>query len=77
MNTCERLLHIFALVFGREVGTDLTREDPDWDSVRHIEILTAVMEEFEVQFEADEIGGLTSFAAILAAVERQLAARGG
>lgn len=77
MNPRGRLLHIFALVFGREVGADLTREDPDWDSVRHIEILTAVMEEFEVQFGADEIGGLTSFAAILAEVERQLAARGG
>lgn len=71
MTVHERLQEIFDLTFGQKVSPDLTRDDPRWDSIRHIEILTAVIEEFGVQLTADEVAELNSFAAIEAFLEHR------
>jgi acyl carrier protein len=36
----------------------------EWDSVRHLQLMLALEEEFSVQFEADELVGLRSLALI-------------
>ena len=34
------------------------RDIPDWDSLRHIELLVAVEQEFRVRFNTGEVAGL-------------------
>lgn len=41
-----------------------------WTSTAHLELLLALEREFDVMFDAEEIGGLASTAAILAALAR-------
>jgi acyl carrier protein len=36
----------------------------EWDSVRHLQLMLALEEEFNVQFETDELVSLRSFALI-------------
>jgi len=49
-------------------------EVPEWDSLSHVEIIYAVEESLGVTFSEDEMAGLDGSAAIVAAVERNLAA---
>jgi acyl carrier protein len=39
-----------------------------WDSFAHLELIMAIEGEFEVSLSADEIAGMTSFAAIRTAL---------
>jgi acyl carrier protein len=41
-----------------------------WNSLKHIEIVFQIEEEFEVQFEEDDIAELLDVASIVAAVDR-------
>jgi acyl carrier protein len=43
---------------------------PTWDSVRHLTLITAIEERFDIAFEADEIMELTSVAAIIGALRK-------
>lgn len=45
-------------------------EDPGWNSLKHIEIVFQIEEEFEVQFEEAEIAELFDVKSIVAAVDR-------
>lgn len=45
-------------------------EDADWNSLKHIEIVFQVEEEFQVQFEEDDIAELFDVKSIVAAVHR-------
>jgi acyl carrier protein len=49
-------------------------EVPDWDSLSHVEIIYAVEESLGVTFSEEQMAGLDGSAAIVAAVERNLAA---
>ncbi len=49
-------------------------EVPEWDSLSHVEIIYAVEESLDVTFTEEEMAGLDSSAAIVAAVERSRAA---
>jgi acyl carrier protein len=40
----------------------------DWDSLRHMNLVLALEEEFEIQFGDDEVGELLSFRAICDAI---------
>jgi acyl carrier protein len=69
-------------VFARTLSLALDRVHPElkpgdvkrWDSVGHVTLVVAIEQEFSIQFEAEEIMEFTSFQAILAALERRLAA---
>ncbi|MGY1805635.1 acyl carrier protein [Blastococcus sp. SYSU D00922] len=53
----------------------LNRADvPEWDSLSHVEIIYAVEEDTGVMFAEHELASLDSSTAIVAAVERHLAA---
>ncbi len=66
MNSTEskqRLSEVFAVVFGRPISTEARRQDvPEWDSLKHMQLVFAVEEQFNVQFSEEEIAGLDSVA---------------
>ncbi len=68
MSVGERLGTVLAAVFrlpdGLPVGECSSQTVPDWDSVGHIKLIMALEEEFEVQFDPDDIGDLSSYAVI-------------
>lgn len=45
-------------------------EQEEWNSLKHIEIVFQIEEEFEVQFEEDDIADLFDVKSIVAAVDR-------
>ena len=63
-----RIEDLVARVLG--VAPELVRDDlefrsvPEWDSLRHIDLMLALESEFDTQLEADEIVELTSVRAI-------------
>ena len=68
MNNRDRLRKLLAEVLRvpEEVVTDaMTLLDTEsWDSFTHLELIMAIESEFEVSLSADDIAGMTSFAAI-------------
>lgn len=48
--------------------------EPGWDSIRHLELVFALEDAFEVRFDASELAGLDSLEGILTALERHLEA---
>ncbi len=45
-----------------------------WDSVRHMNVVLAVENDFDIEFGDDELPALTSLPALVAAIERHVAA---
>ena len=57
----EELSAILKAILGKDVTAETNREnEPAWDSLKHMQIVFAVEEQFEVQFEEEEIAELTS-----------------
>lgn len=57
----EELSAILKAILGKDVTAETSREnEPAWDSLKHMQIVFAVEEQFEVQFEEEEIAELTS-----------------
>lgn len=59
-----RLREVMASVFGIDpasIAPDASSAlIAEWDSVRHLQLMLALEEEFQIQFEADELVGLRS-----------------
>jgi acyl carrier protein len=72
-NTQERLTQCFANVLPDLPVADISGASAEslaaWDSVAHITLLSAISEEFGVEFEVEDYEELTSYAAILAYLE--------
>jgi acyl carrier protein len=69
-----RVRKTLALVLGVEPGAAVSRTDePRWDSLKHVEIVFALEDAFDVRFDEDELATLDSAQALVAAVERRLA----
>jgi acyl carrier protein len=64
--TVARVLHISP----EEAFSARRGEHDGWNSLQHIEIVFQVEEEFEVQFEEEEIAELFDVDSIVAAVDR-------
>ena len=68
MNNCDQLRKLLAEVLGisEELVTDaMTLLNTEaWDSFAHLELIVAIESEFGVSLSADDIAGMTSFAAI-------------
>ncbi len=73
----ERLAACFAGVFPDiqpdEVPRASTASLAAWDSVAHVTLLSAVSEEFGVEFEMEDYEDLVSYALILDCLEGKLA----
>jgi acyl carrier protein len=69
----ETVRETLEVVLGRTIGRDdpfLRDEQPDWDSLKHIELVFALEDALGVRFEADEVGELTDVASIVELAER-------
>ena len=64
----ERLQDVFRAVFGSDLAPLKEEDSPatvkGWDSLNHVHLMLALESEFGVQFDADEIAGLTAVGAI-------------
>lgn len=64
----QRVRHVMGAVFGIAVstlGADASSATvAEWDSVRHLQLMLALEEEFHLQFEMDELVSLRSLALI-------------
>ena len=68
---------VLAAVLARPIAPNdpVERVDiPDWDSLKHVEVVFALEGALGVRFDAGEIGYLSNVEAIAAAVERHRAA---
>lgn len=55
------------------ISAETTIEDiEDWDSVAHIQLIFELEEMFDIQFDVDEIPGMTSIQAIIEQVEKSI-----
>lgn len=73
MSVDERLRQVFSDVFGLDgdAAREASAQTVDgWDSIAHVRLVMALEGEFDVQFEAEEIPELVSFATIRARVGR-------
>ena len=69
MNNIEpRLVRCFTAVFPSIQGPQITSASTEtvegWDSVATATLVTAIEEEFSIEFDTESLSGLTSFAAI-------------
>ena len=72
MLTDERVRRLLALILNVDIpaGQDFHRDgEPKWDSLKHIEIIFALEDEFGIQFNEECLVSLVSVRAIVAAVE--------
>lgn len=63
----EKFLRIFSLVFGKEIHENhdfSMKNNPEWTSLKHIEIILSIEEEFGIAFEPQDIPKLTSLKAL-------------
>lgn len=52
----------FRLALGHEVARGATRaSEPDWDSLKHMQLIFLMEEKFGMQFSEEEIASLASF----------------
>ncbi len=68
----EEIYQVFSNAFGREIeiGTDISRSDtPEWNSLRHMEIMFSLEEVFDTQFTEEELTNLSSINLILKRLE--------
>lgn len=63
----ERVLCVLASILKRDLAsdTDATRENTEgWDSLKHVELIFAIEDEFAMEFSEEELGGLDSVSRI-------------
>jgi acyl carrier protein len=80
MSNRERLRRVFREAFeldsgaGTEFAVDVEktayRATPEWDSVRHMQLVAAIEIEFDVMLETDDILNMSSFAKAMEILER-------
>lgn len=66
----DKVLDALRVVLKTEVNADTSvHNTPQWDSLRHIEVIFAVEDATGVQFDEAELGELNSVERIVAAVQ--------
>jgi len=72
-NTQIVVQRIMALIFEVESNliSETTSQDntAEWDSIRHLDLITALEEEFEIEFSIEDIANLVNFGIVVAAIE--------
>jgi hypothetical protein len=70
----DRLKEAFLVALGLPAGYDVTgleyRSIPEWDSLAHLNLVTAVETTFDVMFDIDDVLGLRSFSACVDILKR-------
>ena len=72
-----RVSQCFLSVFPNLTDADLPRASqaglPQWDSVAHVTLLSAISEEFQIELDDESFEALTSYPLVLDFVESQVA----
>jgi acyl carrier protein len=71
-----RIASVLSAVLSRPIalgGPALFSDDPDWDSLRHVELVFALEDAFRIRFDENEIPTLLSLETIAASVIRHMA----
>ena len=69
------VLAVLAAILKIEASVDSTRKNtPQWDSLKHIEVIFSVEDEMGVLFSEEEMAGLDSVAGIIETVLQHHAA---
>ena len=72
----EEIKNIMATVFKintREITNESNPSSIDkWDSLKHIDLIIALEEEFEIKLDEDEIASMVSFSIICATIRAHL-----
>ena len=66
------LLEVFSIVFNKTFKENeiiSKQTERDWESLKHIELIMAIEEQFEITFNPEEISELDSFDKILEKIE--------
>ena len=66
-----RVAKVLEIILRQEISTDsdFTRKDSDaWDSLKHIEVMFALEDEFGIEFSEAELSELDSISTIVSAV---------
>ena len=70
-----RIKNVMASVLGFEIN-DIKNESPNlkehWDSLKHMNLIVALEEEFDIQFHDDEMSQLINFLQIKEMVLRKI-----
>ncbi len=73
------ILRVMSEVFDTENKQITEKSNQDnvghWDSLKHLDLILALEEEFNITFPLEEIGNLVSFELIKIVVEEQLEAK--
>lgn len=70
--TAQRCAQCLSVILNREVDEkeDVQRQDqPDWDSLKHIELIVMLEDEFGIRFRADDLSRMNSLSQINDVVE--------
>ena len=74
MNTDERIKGVMAAVFEVQVEDIDDNASPDtigkWDSLRHMNLIVSLEEEFEVTFDDDDIANMLNFKLVRLTIEQ-------
>ena len=73
----KRVREILGLVFKVDVpatGSFTRNDEPNWDSLKHVEMIFVLEDEFSVQFEEVDFPNLDSVAHIVTLLEERIAA---
>jgi acyl carrier protein len=77
MNETEkRIQQVMAVVFGvapESIDNNSSQDNIEsWDSVRHLDLITALEEEFEITVPLEEVGNMLNFQLVDIVVDEQL-----
>ena len=68
----QSVIKVLQIILQKDIpnGANFTRKDSEvWDSLKHIEVMFALEDEFAVEFSAGELAELDSVAQIVAAIQ--------
>jgi len=64
------VLSVISTVLKCEISDQASRENlPQWDSLKHIEVVFAIEDELNIQFPEETLGNLNDIKSIVTAVE--------
>jgi len=75
-DTEKRIQQVMAAVFGvapESIDKNSSQDNIEsWDSVRHLDLITALEDEFEITIPLEEVGNMLNFQLVDIVVEEQL-----
>lgn len=73
----QELMGIVFEIPSEEISIESSQDNLDnWDSLRHLDLVTTIEEEFDIEFPIEEIGNLVSFKLIYVILKEQIQIEG-